>query len=207
VTRLIDITPTVSERLAVFPGDVPFSRNIAMDMRTGDPLTLSAIHGTVHLGAHTDAPNHYAKDGSDIADRPLERYYGPCQVIRVDIGRGERIGPAHLPGPLTAPRVLFYTGTYPNPERWNDDFASLSPELVDFLANHGVVLVGIDTPSIDLSEDKVLLSHNAVANHDLAVLEGIVLEGVEPGNYTLIALPLKLEGADASPVRAILVAH
>jgi arylformamidase len=207
VTRLIDITPTVSERLAVWPGDIPYSRSVALDMQSGDHLTLSAITGTVHLGAHTDAPNHYAKDGAGMSERVLDHYYGLCQVIRVDIERGQRITPAHIGGPLTAPRVLFHTGTYPDPERWNDDFASLSPELVDFLADHGVVLVGIDTPSIDLSEDKVLLSHNAVARHDLAVLEGIVLEGVEPGNYTLVALPLKLEGADASPVRAVLVAE
>ena len=207
MTRLIDITPTVSERLAVWPGDIPYSRSVALDMQSGDHLTLSAITGTVHLGAHTDAPNHYAKDGAGMSERVLDHYYGLCQVIRVDIERGQRITPAHIGGPLTAPRVLFHTGTYPDPERWNDDFASLSPELVDFLADHGVVLVGIDTPSIDLSEDKVLLSHNAVARHDLAVLEGIVLEGVEPGNYTLVALPLKLEGADASPVRAVLVAE
>ncbi len=207
MTRLIDITPTVSERLAVWPGDVAYSRSVALDMQTGDNLTLSATRSTVHLGAHTDAPNHYAKDGAGISERPLEAYYGPCQVMRVDIGPGERILPAHLSGPVTAPRVLFHTGTYPDPESWNGDFASLSPELVDFLANHGVVLVGIDTPSIDLSDDKVLLSHNAVARHDLAILEGIVLEDVEPGNYTLVALPLKLEGADASPVRAVLVAE
>jgi len=207
VTRLIDITPTVSERLAVWPGDVAYSRSVALDMQTGDNLTLSATHSTVHLGAHTDAPNHYAKDGAGISERALEPYYGPCQVMRVNIKHGERILPDHLSGPVTAPRVLFHTGTYPDPESWNGDFASLSPELIDFLANHGVVLVGIDTPSIDLSDDKVLLSHNAVARHDLAILEGIVLEDVEPGNYTLVALPLKLEGADASPVRAVLVAE
>ena len=207
MTRLIDITPTVSERLAVWPGDVAYSRSVALDMQTGDNLTLSATHSTVHLGAHTDAPNHYAKDGAGISERPLEAYYGPCQVMRVNIKHGERILPAHLSGPVTAPRVLFHTGTYPDPESWNGDFASLSPELIDFLANHGVVLVGIDTPSIDLSDDKVLLSHNAVARHDLAILEGIVLEDVKPGNYTLVALPLKLEGADASPVRAVLVAE
>lgn len=207
MTRLIDITPTVSERLAVWPGDVAYSRSVALDMQTGDNLTLSATHSTVHLGAHTDAPNHYAKDGAGISERALEPYYGPCQVMRVNIKHGERILPDHLSGPVTAPRVLFHTGTYPDPESWNGDFASLSPELIDFLANHGVVLVGIDTPSIDLSDDKVLLSHNAVARHDLAILEGIVLEDVEPGNYTLVALPLKLEGADASPVRAVLVAE
>ena len=73
------------------------------------------------------------------------------------------------------------------------------------LASQGVVLVGIDTPSIDLSQDKLLESHQAVARNDMAILEGIVLDGVAPGNYTLIALPLKIEGADASPVRAVLL--
>ena len=88
MTRLIDITPTVSERLAVWPGDVPYSRSVALDIQSGDHLTLSAITGTVHLGAHTDAPNHYAKEGAGMSERALDRYYGLCQVIRVDIGRG-----------------------------------------------------------------------------------------------------------------------
>jgi arylformamidase len=205
VSRLIDITPVVSERIGVWPGDTPYSRKINLAIADGANIDLSAVQTTVHLGAHTDAPNHYAPDGQGIATRPLDLYYGPCQVVRVSVGRGERIRPSHVGLPITAPRVLFATGTFPDPDDWNSDFASLSGELVDWLASQGVRLVGIDTPSIDLQDDKALESHSRVAAHDLAILEGIALEDVSPGSYTLIALPLKLEGADASPVRAVLV--
>lgn len=204
--KLIDISPTLSPRIAVWPGDVPFSRQIACAIADGANIDLSSIHTTVHVGAHTDAPNHYVGDGSAIAERPLERYFGPCEVVRVTVGRGERVRPHHLPGPVRAPRVLFRTGTFPDPDHFNRDFAALSPELIDVLAAQGVELVGIDTPSIDLVDDKVLHTHLAVARHDLAVLEGILLDHVAPGLYTLVALPLKIEGADASPVRAVLVA-
>ncbi len=176
-----------------------------MDMQSGDNLTLSTIRSTVHLGAHTDAPNHYAKDGAGIAARDLDYYYGLCQVLSVDLPRGERIMPHHIRGRITAQRVLLHTGSFPDPEQFNTDFNALSPELVAMLYQQGVRLIGIDTPSIDPFDDKALLSHNAVAERDMAVLEGIVLEDVPLGEYTLVALPLKLEGCDASPVRAVLV--
>jgi arylformamidase len=207
MSRLIDISPTLSPRTAVFPGDVPLSRSVALAIADGANIDLSSITTTVHVGAHTDAPSHYAAGGVGISDRPLDRYYGPCQVMRVQVPRGGRIRPENLTEPVRAPRVLFHTGTFPDPDTWNGDFAALSPELVESLAARGVVLVGIDTPSIDLADDKVLNSHRAVARLDLAILEGIVLDHVEPGLYTLIALPLPIEGADASPVRAVLVAE
>jgi arylformamidase len=191
--------------VAVWPGDVAFSREVACTIAGGANIDLSAIRTTVHVGAHADAPSHYALGGASIAERPLERYYGPCEVVHVDVGRGERILPRHLPGPARAPRVLLRTGTFPDPDHFNEDFAALSPELVEHLADQGVVLVGIDTPSVDLCHDKVLEAHTAVARRDLAVLEGVVLDAVAPGLYTLVALPLRLEGADASPVRAALV--
>jgi arylformamidase len=100
---------------------------------------------------------------------------------------------------------LLATGSFPNPEKWNSDFAALSPELVTYLHKQGVRLVGIDTPSIDPENSKALESHQAVADCDLAILEGIVLDKVPDGLYTLLALPLKIEGADASPVRAVLL--
>jgi arylformamidase len=201
-----DISPRLSARIAVWPGDVPLSQSWQCRIDEGSNLDLSSITATVHLGAHADAPRHYVGGGEDIADRPLTRYLGPCRVISVIVGRGERIRPVHLgDAPLDAPRVLFHTGTFPNPDAWNSDFASLSPELVEHLADAGVQTVGIDTPSIDLFDDKALLSHTAVAARDLAVLEGIVLTDVTPGLYTLIALPLALEGFDASPVRAVLI--
>lgn len=202
---MIDISPVVSPRLAVWPGDVAFTRDVAYDTDQGDHMTLSAIHGTVHLGAHVDAPNHYAAAAEGIGARALDFYFGPCQVMQVDIGRGSRIEPEHLTAAIAAPRILFRTGSFPEPESWNTDFSALSETLVQHLADQGVRLVGIDTPSIDLQEDKVLESHQAIARNDMAILEGVVLDGVEDGLYTLCALPLKLEDADASPVRAVLL--
>ncbi len=199
-----DISPLIHPGTAVWPGDVPFQRHVAMSIEGGDHLELSSIHTAVHIGAHTDAPIHY-DGGGDLVGRPLELYYGPCQIIRVDVGRGERITPQHVPVPITAERVLFHTGTMPDPDVFNPDFASLSPELVDWLHHRGVRLVGLDTPSIDLAHDKAMISHKAVARHGMAILEGVVLGDVPDGVYTLIALPLKLAGVDASPVRAVLV--
>jgi len=202
--RLIDISPLVSPRIGVFPGDTPYSREELMWLAKGDPLDLSRIQTTVHVGAHADAPRHYRQGAPAIHERPLELYFGPCQVVDALVGPGERIRPADLQAPIETPRVLFKTGSFPDPDQWNADFASLSAELVFFLAEKGVRLIGIDTPSIDLQDDKALESHNAVADRDLAVLEGLALRDVPPGRYTLMAFPLKLEGADAAPVRAVL---
>jgi len=204
--KIIDISPEISSELAVFPGDTVFSQKILADCKKGDGYGLSAFTTTPHLGAHTDAPNHYSADGVGISERSLNYYYGPCQVIEVKLKRGERIRPEHLGDKhIRAARVLFKTGSFPNPNQWNGDFNALTPELITELAHHGVVLVGIDTPSIDLANDKVLNTHHEVHAKNMAILEGIVLDQVKEGCYTLIALPLKMKGLDASPVRAVLV--
>lgn len=206
MSDLIDISPTLHPTTAVWPGDVALSRAVALDMHRGDNLTLSSITTTLHIGAHADAPSHYARHGAGIAERPLDFYYGPCDVVQLKVGRGERLGVHHFADAvISTPRVLIGTGTFPDPNQFSTDFASLSPELVDWLASQSVRLVGIDTPSIDLFADPDLASHNAVLHHDMAVLEGLVLAHVPAGAYTLLALPLKIAGADASPVRAALV--
>ena len=131
---------------------------------------------------------------------------GLCQVISVKLKPRERILPDHLQGQkIRAPRVLFKTSSFDDPDNWNNDFNSLSPELIEWLAKEKVKLVGIDTPSVDPADDKVLHSHNCIYENNFAILEGIILKSVEDGLYTLIALPLKIKGADAAPVRAILV--
>ena len=201
---LYDISPPISPRLQVWPGDTPPAREVLLDMKRGDNLTLSTLHSTVHSGAHTDAPSHYSTDGPSIDQRDPELYLGPCQVIRVNAERDERIGPARLPGPVTEPRVLLATGTYPDPEVFNQDFAAYSTDLVDVLHEQGVRLIGIDTPSVDLFPSKDLPVHKRCLVHDMAILEGIVLDRVPEGQYELIALPLPLVGFDASPVRAVL---
>ena len=203
--RMIDISPLISERIGVWPGDVAYRRSITCRLEDGDSVGLSSIQTTLHLGAHTDAPNHYRQGAGGIESRDLERYYGPCQVLNVCLPRGARILPEHITEPITASRVLFCTNSFPDPNSFNSDFNSLSPELVAFLHDQGVNLVGIDTPSVDPADSQALESHNAIADRDMAVLEGVVLNDVQPGRYILIALPLKLEGADASPVRAVLL--
>lgn len=206
MTTLYDITPPISPRLAVWPGDTAPTRQVLCDLARGDTVTLSTLHATVHLGAHADGPNHYAKTGRDIAGQPLEHYLGPCHVLEAGVARGARIQPKNVGGMsgVRHPRVLLKTGTFPNPNNWNTDFAGLSVELVDALAGKGVRTVGIDTPSVDLQDSKDLPAHHAIARHDMAILEGLALASVPPGEYELIALPLPLVGFDASPVRAVL---
>lgn len=203
-SAIIDITPPVSPALAVWPGDTPPQREVLLDMQREDNLTLSTLRATVHLGAHADAPSHYGRDALPIEQCSLDFYIGPCQVIHVPVPRATRITPDRLSTTIEAERVLFATGTYPDPTAFNEDFAALSPELVDALHEKGVRLVGIDTPSVDLFTSKTLPAHKRFLANDMAILEGLVLRDVPAGLYELIALPLKLVGFDASPVRAVL---
>lgn len=201
---IYDISPPISPRLKVWPGDTPPNREVLLDMARGDNITLSTLHATVHLGAHADAPSHYSDGAATIEQRDLDLYLGRCQVVRVPVKRGTSITPETLLVPIEAPRVLFATGTFPHPEVFNEEFAALTPELVEFLHARGVRLIGVDTPSVDLFSSKDLPVHHTFLKHDMAILEGLVLADVPEGIYELIALPLKLVGFDASPVRAIL---
>ncbi len=203
---VIDITPAVTARLGVWPGDTPLSREVLCDIARGDTVTLSTIRATVHLGAHADGPNHYGKDAEGIGERGLHHYVGPCHVIDAPTPRGQRTTIADCTGfaDIRHPRVLLRTSSFPDPERWNEDFAAVSVELIEALAARGVVTIGIDTPSVDLQNSKDLPAHHAILRHDIAILEGLDLSVVAAGEYELIALPLKLMGFDASPVRAVL---
>ena len=201
---IYDISPPISAQLKVWPGDTPPAREVLCDQKRGDDITLSTLRATVHLGAHADAPSHYGADAPAMHERPLDLYLGPCEVVRVPAECGTRITPDQLPRPIRAERVLIATETFPDPETFNEDFAALAPDLVEYLHRMGVKLVGIDTPSVDLFASKDLPSHQYFLRHDMAILEGLVLKEVPEGKYELIALPLRLVGFDASPVRAIL---
>ncbi len=201
---LYDISPLISPRLQVWPGDTPPRREVLCDLKRGDPITLSTLHATAHLGTHADAPSHYGLNAPAIHERSLDDYLGPCQVIRVASARGGAILPDAIKPPVTAPRVLLATGTFPDPEAFNEDFAALTPELVESLCCRGVRLIGVDTPSVDRFTSKDLPVHRTFLKYDMAILEGLVLKDVPEGVYELIALPLRLEEFDASPVRAVL---
>lgn len=201
---LYDITPAIDENLKVWPGDEPPRREVKCRIEDGAVVTLSALHTTVHTGAHADGPNHYGAGAPGIDSFPLENYLGRCQVVTANIGRGERVKPSHLARMVTEPRVLIRTSSYPDPTNFNTDFAALSPELVDTLAARKVRLIGVDTPSVDLFDSKDLQAHKAFLRNNISILESLVLKDVPDGVFELIALPLKLIGYDASPVRAVL---
>jgi arylformamidase len=139
-----------------------------------------------------------------MEQQPLEVYLGECQVLRVAAERNRPVTRELLAGPIVAARVLLVTGTAPDPAVFNRDFAALAPELIDHLHDRGVRLVGVDTPSVDPSDSKTLPAHHRCLAHNIAILEGLVLAEVPEGRYELIALPLRLVGFDASPVRAVL---
>jgi len=200
---LYDISPPLDGRIAVWPGDIPFKRETALD-HASDDCVLSAIHTTLHVGAHADAFCHTIAGAASIDEMKLEPYLGPCQVIRARVARGHAITPADLPTPLDAPRILIATGTYPDPTRFNKDFAALSMELAYMLHETGVLLVGLDTPSVDRFASVDFPVHRHLARAGVASLEGLCLDSVPPGMYELIALPLRVAGGDAGPVRAVL---
>ncbi|MCB0411596.1 MAG: cyclase family protein [Bdellovibrionales bacterium] len=201
--KYYDISPLISDRIGVFPGDQPFERTVTMSVDDGQHMGLSAIQSTLHLGAHADAPNHYGPAQSGIDQVPVDRYLGKCQVITA-MSREGRIYPEGLSSEIEAPRVLFKTNSFPDPDQWNSDFVALSPELIRWAHKKGVFLFGIDTPSVDPESSKKLESHQALLETKSAVLEGLVLTEVPDGVYYLSALPLRIENADASPVRAVL---
>jgi arylformamidase len=203
--KVYDLTPLIHSGLGVFPGDVTFQRNISLDFQKGQNLLLSSITSTLHLGAHADSSSHYHSQGEGVEKRPLTSFFGRAQVIRVSPRRGGRIRLSDIQGvSVQAPRVLFSTGTFPDPNHWNSDFMALSPEVILELHRQAVVLVGIDTPSVDPEDSKALESHQALYSTNMSVLEGLVLEKVPEGLYSLVAMPLPIQNADASPVRALL---
>ena len=204
MSTIYDISPMISPSLKVFPGDTSPGREVLLDINRGDHITLSTLRTTVHVGSHVDAPNHYGKGGRSMDQQPLDLYIGCCQVMHVNVARGELVATKHLTSPITQPRLLLATATFPDPDNWTEDFAGIEPGLIDHLASEGVQLIGIDTPSVDPSTSKTLDAHQRVFDNDMAILEGIVLADVADGEYELIALPLKLQGFDGSPVRAVL---
>ena len=200
--NLIDISPSLNPSIAVFPGDSPLTREVLLDLRNDYNLTLSTMRSTVHIGSHLDAPSHYDVDGVSIEQVELERCIGPCDVMRVEVERGSVI--EELPRAPREERLILATGTHPDPDQWGGDFAGIAPDLIENLSTDGVRLLGVDTPSVDVASSKDLPAHDACRRTGILILEGLVLDGVEDGIYELIALPLKLTGFDASPVRAVL---
>ena len=205
--RLWDISPAISAATPCFPGDTAYAQCWNAQIGSACPVNVSAITMSPHLGAHADAPLHYGPGASAIGGVDLTPFLGPCRVIHA-IDCGALIIPEHLAhaiegGASLPPRVLVRTCRRA-PATWSASFSAFAPHTISWLASLGVRLVGIDSQSVDPADSKTLDSHQQLLVHDMRVLENLVLDEVEAGDYELIALPLKLATADASPVRAVL---
>jgi arylformamidase len=204
--RLWDISPPVHALSPVFPGDARYEQRWAATLGPGCPVNVSTITLSPHTGAHADAPLHYDPEGASSGALDLEPYLGPCRVIHA-IGIAPLIEWRHLEHAIDAalpPRVLVRTYARMPIDRWDDALSAYAPQTIEHLADRGVTLIGIDTASIDPAPSKTLDSHQVIRRRGLRVLENLVLDEVPQGDYELIALPLKLTTADASPVRAVL---
>ena len=205
MTRLWDISPPVHASSPVFPGDTVYTQRWSATIGPGCPVNVSALTLSPHVGAHADAPLHYDPDGAAVGSLDLEPFIGRCRVIHaIDCGplvlwRHLEHAAAGLP-----PRVLVRTYVRMPVDRWDPALPAYDAATVERLADLGVLLVGIDSASIDPADSKPLPSHQVIRRRGLRVLENLVLDDVPEGDYELIALPLKLTTADASPVRAVL---
>jgi arylformamidase len=185
----------------VWPGDRPFE----LDQRRRDGFVLSSFSTTCHVGTHIDAPLHLDESAHGIEGLRLERCVGPAEVVRMPASEGA-LSPSNVPDgwvPSTS-RVLLKSDSFPIGAPIEEGFAGMSEELVHWLADGGVELIGIDSPSVDVFSSEDLPAHHALLERGLTWIEGLWLGDAEPGRYLMIALPILLEGAEAAPVRAIL---
>ncbi len=210
MTRIIDISPAIRPGLPVWPGDTPVDFQRTWDMGQGSPVNVSKLTISTHTGAHADAPLHYQADGADMASVGLEPYLGPCAVVHCHgewpvvsrFALAREIG--RVCGDEVPERILIRTWRQAPRDEWDSEFTAISADAVEYLAALGVTLIGVDTPSLDPETSKTMDAHHTVAAHDMRILEGLILDEVPEGRYELIALPLKLAGMDAAPIRAVL---
>ena len=203
--RIWDISPPIHAGSPVFPGDTAYAQQWVTRISPDCPVNVSAITLSPHTGAHADAPLHYDSNGASIGAVDLYPFIGPCRVIHA-MGCGPWVLPQHLEQARSAlpPRVLVRLYDHLPQEHFDEALPAFAPQTIAWLADHGVALVGTDSASVDAASSKTLDSHQVLRQRGMRVLENLMLDDVPQGDYELIALPLKLMQADASPVRAIL---
>ncbi|CAM3722384.1 cyclase family protein [Alkalicoccus chagannorensis] len=198
---LIDISQYIEEAMEVWPGDEAVQFRTTMSISEGEAVNVSAVTMSTHTGTHMDAPFHYDQDGITIEDVPLDACIGTCRVI--EMYGEDTITAAHLEShkPFSETRLLIRTSDHGH---GYEQFPVLTAEAVHLLAEEGIRLIGIDGPSIDPLESKVLPAHHACRENRIIILEGLRFREARAGTYDLAAQPLALKGRDGAPVRAVL---
>lgn len=201
---LHDLSPAIGVGSEVWPGDSPFHLRWSSRLDRGDAANVAELTFSPHTGVHADSPLHLGFGGTDASGLSLDRFCGPARVVdwrgRGVIGKQE-IEELSWTG---VERVLFRTRADGEPTRYDRGMIHFLPDAARYLIERGIRLVGIDTPSVDPFPSRELPAHRVLLAASVGVLESLEMSGVPAGEYELIALPLRLRGADASPVRAIL---
>ena len=202
---LHDISVALRAGTPEWPGDTPYECRWSWRITRGDSVNVSTISGSPHVGTHADAPLHVHDGWAGSHELPLDAFVGSAWVVHVTAGITDiGIADLALPQGERVERLLLATGatiaggTFP--ERW----PALTVPAVDALLARGLKLFGVDCPSVDERDSKSLQNHHRLFAGGCSILENLDLRGIAAGRYELLAQPLKLEGLDAAPVRALL---
>ena len=200
----IDISQPLTNDMACFPGDTPYTYSLTYTKEQSGSANIGQMTASLHTGTHVDAPFHYDSEGKTIDQLDLDRYIGEAMVI--DVSHTDRITAEVLQkfALENVSRLLLRTSLPNNPRRFPEQMPELDPDIARFLQGKGVQLLGVDMPSVDAADSKDLATHHALYSSGINILENLMLDHVEVGTYELIALPLAIHGADGSPVRAVL---
>jgi arylformamidase len=202
--RIHDISLPLREGLPGWPGGTPYRFRLSWSKAEGAAVDVGEVTTNIHIGTHVDAPFHFLDGGATVDALSLYPFLGPARVVDVrgiPLIRVEDLSSVDLAG---TPRLLLRTDGWPDHSRFPESIPVLDRDVPAYLSGRGVILLGLDVPSVDAIDSKDLPIHHALGSSGIAVLESVDLSRVEPGVYELIALPLKMVGADGSPVRAIL---
>lgn len=204
MTKWIDITQPLNESIAHWPEDEPFRYETSVTKADSGSVNIGRITTSTHIGTHVDAPFHFLDDGKRIAEMEIDRYIGPCKVV--DVGKAPQIDATALQKVISSKteRLLIKTALPNRPDCFPDEVQPITPDGAAYMHQLGVKLVGVDNPSVDSIASKTLAGHHALHQHDIYILENVMLDHVVEGDYELIALPLAMTEADGSPVRAVL---
>jgi arylformamidase len=199
-----DITIPMQDSLACWPGDTPFRFTWTWRKADGATVNVGQLQLSVHTGTHTDAPFHFDDAGATADQLDLLPFLGPARVISLtDRAHIRREDLEHFDLTST-PRLLIRTNAWTDHTRFPTSIPVMDEDVPAWLHTQRVILIGLDLPSVDVLDSKALPNHQALGTHGITILEGLNLAGVPDGLYELIALPMKLAGADGAPVRAIL---
>lgn len=202
--KYYDISRPLHEATAHWPGDEPFRRESTMKMADGKSVNLSKISLSPHNGTHADAPYHYDDAGARMDEVPVERYIGPARVVALEGRAMITLADVQALALNGVERLLVRTGSYPDYTHFNVAFTAFAADAIEYLAQMGVRLIGTDAHSMDPLTSHDLPAHKACGRTGMLILENLDLAAVPPSDYELIALPLRLVGADGSPIRAVL---